>query len=93
MVHPLLWWCTGVCGQATGDNNSTCFCVCVIINNHHVLRILKGIDERIQSAEQEREEKKNFSIEGLDAAPASMKVVDQPVGGLTLGENGEVGPH
>lgn len=47
-------------------------------------RVLKEIEQRIKGAEEEREEKKNFTIEGLDDAPASMKVVDQPVPGITL---------
>jgi hypothetical protein len=46
--------------------------------------VLKEIEQRIKGAEEEREEKKNFTIEGLDDAPASMKVVDQPVPGITL---------
>lgn len=47
-------------------------------------RVLKEIEQRIKGAEEEREDKKNFTIEGLDGAPASLKVVDQPMSGLAL---------
>lgn len=54
-----------------------------------VYRILDAINQRIKEAAAEREQKKNFTIEGLDAAPSTMKVVDQPIDGLALDDTKE----
>lgn len=49
-------------------------------------RLLKGLDHRIQTTKQDREQRKNFTIEDASKV-SSLRVMQSPAGGLQAGQD------